>query len=68
MVPHPRHTTPAFEAPRNLLLRMMDTLAEEHMRHTESVINRGQRLGRRMTSVTQPSSASERSSTSPCDR
>ena len=52
--------------PRNLLLRMMDVLAEEHMRHTESVIGRGQR--RRSTSVAQPSSVSERSSTSPCDR
>ena len=53
---------------RGALLRWLDTLAEWQMRHSYSVISRGQTDKATITSVTQPSSANERSSTSPCDR
>lgn len=55
------------QQPRGTLLRMLDTLAEWQMRHSHSVIARTQ-ADATITSVTQPSSANERSSTSPCDR
>ena len=47
---------------------VLDALAEWQMRHSHRLISRGQALNATMTSVTQPSSANERSSTSPCDR
>jgi hypothetical protein len=53
--------------PRGALLRMLDTLAEWQMRHSHRVISRAQADNATMTGVTQPSSANERSSTSPCD-
>jgi hypothetical protein len=53
---------------RGFLLRFMDALAESQMRHAHRLISRGQALSATMTSVTQPSSVNERSSTSPCDR
>jgi len=53
---------------RGVLLRMLDTFAEWQMRHSHSVISRVQTDNATMTGVTQPSSANERSSTSPCDR
>ena len=61
-------TTPEAKPPRGALLRMLDTLAEWQMRHSHSVISRVQTDNATMTGVTQPSSANERSSTSPCDR
>jgi hypothetical protein len=51
--------------PRGVLLRMLDTLAEWQMRHSHSVISRAQPAV--MTSVSQPSSENDRSSTRPCD-
>jgi hypothetical protein len=50
-----------------MLLRWLDALAEWQMRHSHSVISR-QADKATITSVTQPSSVNERSSTSPCDR
>ena len=50
------------------LLRLLDTLAEWQMRHSHSVISRVQTDSATITGVTQPSSANERSSISPCDR
>lgn len=52
--------------PRGKLLRVLDTLAEWQMRHSHSVISRAQ-ADATITSVTQPSSKNECSSTSPCD-
>ena len=52
---------------RGMLLRWLDALAEWQMRHSHSVISR-QADKATITSVTQPSSVNERSSTSPCDR
>jgi hypothetical protein len=51
---------------RGALLRMLDSWAAWQMRHSHQVISRIQPAV--MTSVTQPSSVNERSSTSPCDR
>ena len=59
---HPAETPPH----RNLLLRVMDAIAEQQMRHAHHAIRLTQ--GARMTSVAQPSSTLDRSSTSPCDR
>ena len=59
---------PQSAPPRGALLRMLDRLAEWQMRHSHSVISRVQTDNATMTGVTQPSSANERSSTSPCDR
>jgi ribonuclease PH len=53
---------------RGALLRLLDALAAWQMRHSYSAISRGQALRATITDVTQPSSVSERSSTSPCDR
>jgi hypothetical protein len=53
--------------PRGALLRWLDTLAAWQMRHSHDVISRRQAANATITSVTQPSSANERSSTSPCD-
>jgi hypothetical protein len=53
--------------PRGALLRWVDTLAAWQMRHSHHVISRAQPADATISSVTQPSSANERSSTSPCD-
>jgi hypothetical protein len=53
---------------RGILLRMLDTFAEWQMRHSHSVISRGQADSATISGVTQPSSTNERSSISPCDR
>src|ERR1043165_9691805 len=53
---------------RGALLRWLDTLAAWQMRHSHEVISRVQADSATITGVTQPSSANERSSTSPCDR
>ena len=63
-----RYKSPEPAPPRGKLLRMLDTLAEWQMRHSHSVISRTQADNATITSVIQPSSANERSSTSPCDR
>jgi hypothetical protein len=62
--PHPADDTPH----RGVLLRMLDTLAAWQMNYSHEVISRVQTLNASMTGVTQPSSANDRSSTSPCDR
>ena len=54
--------------PRGALLRWLDALAAWQMRHSHEVISRVQADRATITGVTQPSSANERSSTSPCDR
>jgi hypothetical protein len=56
------------ESHRNRLLRMLDALAEQHMRHSHRVISRGHDERADITSVTQPSSGNTRSNASPCDR
>jgi hypothetical protein len=61
---NPPDATPA----RSALLRWIDTLAAWQMRHSHDVISRVQTDSATITGVTQPSSANERSSTSPCDR
>ncbi len=53
---------------RNPLLRLLDALAERQMRHSLDVIGRSQRARASISSVTQPSSSSERPSISPCER
>jgi len=53
---------------RGGLLRLLDAMAEWQMRHSHDVISRIQPEAATIDSVTQPSSANERSSTSPCDR
>jgi len=50
---------------RNMLLRLLDVLAEQSMRHSHHVINRGHDDRAVITSVSQPSSAIERSSINP---
>jgi hypothetical protein len=59
--------SPESIPPRGKLLRWLDTLAAWQMRHSHSVISRTQADKATITSVTQPSSLNERSSTSPCD-
>ena len=57
---------PSEAAPdRGAFLRMLDTLAEWHMRQSHRVISRAQPLSATMTGVNQPSSENERSSISP---
>ena len=63
-----RPNSPEPTPPRGALLRLLDTLAAWQMRHSHSVISRVQADSATITGVTQPSSANERSSTSPCDR
>ena len=60
--------SPETIPPRGALLRWLDTLAAWQMRHSHEVISRVQADSATITGVTQPSSANERSSTSPCDR
>ena len=60
--------SPEKTAPRGALLRLLDTFAEWQMRHSHSVISRVQPDAAVINSVTQPSSANDRSSTKPCDR
>ncbi len=61
-------TDPVEPDARNLLLRMVDWFAEQHMRNSHRLISRGHEARAAITSVTQPSSAIERSRTSPFDR
>ena len=63
-----RSNAPESPPPRGKVLRLLDTLAEWQMRHSLDVISRTQADNATITGVTQPSSAIERSSTSPCDR
>ena len=53
---------------RGTLLRWLDALAAWQMRHSHKVISRVQADSATITGVTQPSSANDRSSISPCDR
>ena len=46
-------------------MRLLDTLAEWHMRQSHRVISRAQPLSATMTGVNQPSSGNERTSISP---
>jgi hypothetical protein len=50
---------------RGAFLRLLDTLAEWHMRQSHRVISRAQPLAATMTGVNQPSSGKDRSSISP---
>lgn len=63
-----RPNSPETVPSRGALLRMLDTLAAWQMRHSHEVISRIQADSATITGVVQPSSANERSSTSPCDR
>jgi hypothetical protein len=63
-----RSSSPEPSPRRGVLLRLLDTLAEQHMQHAHRQINRRQLRKATITSVTQPSSANVRSSTNPCDR
>jgi hypothetical protein len=63
-----RPNSPEGIPTRGALLRMLDTLAAWQMRHSHEVISRIQTDSATITGVTQPSSANDRSSTSPCDR
>lgn len=60
--------TPDPTNSRGILLRLLDTLAAWQMRHSYCAISRNQLRNATMTGVTQPSSAKQRSSISPCDR
>jgi hypothetical protein len=60
--------TPGPTDSRGMLLRLLDALAVWQMRHSYCVISRNQVRNATMIGVTQPSSANERSSISPCDR
>ena len=57
--------TPEAAPDRGAFLRMLDTLAEWHMRQSHRVISRAQPLSATMTGVNQPSSANDRSSINP---
>jgi hypothetical protein len=59
--------SPQSDPRRGALLRLLDRLAERHMRHSHSVISRAQCARATIRGVNQPSSGNERSSTSPCD-
>jgi len=50
---------------RGAFLRVLDTLAEWHMRQSHRVISRAQPLNATMTGVNQPSSGNDRSSIRP---
>ena len=50
---------------RGALLRLLDILAEWHMRQSHRVISRAQPLAATMSGVNQPSSGKDRSSISP---
>jgi len=56
---------PDAAADRGAFLRLLDTLAEWHMRQSHRVISRAQPLSATMTGVNQPSSGNERSSIKP---
>jgi hypothetical protein len=60
-------SSPESPPRRGRLLRFLDALAEQQMQHSHRQINRRQVRKATITSVTQPSSTNERSSTSPCD-
>jgi hypothetical protein len=63
-----RSNSPESASGRGVLLRLIDIWAEWQMRHSHRVISRAQADNATMVGVSQPSSVSERSSTSPCDR
>lgn len=63
-----RSNSPDPAPARGTLLRWLDTLAAWQMRHSHRVISRVQPDSATITGVVQPSSANDRSSTSPCDR
>src|SRR5262249_47191653 len=60
-----RNPQPDSTDRRGRLLRWLDSYAEWQMRHAYGVINRVQTDKATITSVTQPSSSNERSSTKP---
>jgi hypothetical protein len=60
-------TSPNPVPSRGALLRWLDALAAWQMRHSHEVISRVQADRATMTGVTQPSSATERSTNIPCD-
>jgi hypothetical protein len=62
-----RSTSPDPVPSRGALLRWLDALAAWQMRHSHEVIRRVQADRATMTGVTQPSSATERSTNIPCD-
>ena len=62
-----RPNSPETVPPRGALLRWLDTFAAWQMRHSHEVISRVQSDRATMTGVTQPSSATERSTNIPCD-
>ena len=62
------HGVPGDAAPRGALLRWIDAFAEWKMRDSMRAIGRAQARGACRSSVVQPSSRNERSSTSPCER
>ena len=62
-----RSNSPDPAPSRGALLRWLDTLAAWQMRHSHEVISRVQADSATIIGVTQPSSANERSSISPCD-
>ena len=57
--------TPEAAPDRGAFLRMLDVLAEWHMRQSHRVISRAQPLNATMTGVNQPSSGKDRSSIRP---
>ena len=58
-------SSPESAPHRGALLRLIDTLAERQMSHSHRVISRIQADSATMVGVVQPSSTTERSSTSP---
>ena len=56
---------PEAASDRGAFLRMLDAVAEWHMRQSHRVISRAQPLSATMTGVNQPSSGNERSSIRP---
>ena len=57
--------SPEATPDRGAFLRMLDAMAEWHMRQSHRVISRAQPLSATMTGVNQPSSGNERSSINP---
>ena len=56
---------PDATSDRGAFLRVLDTLAEWHMRQSHRVISRAQPLAATMSGVNQPSSGKDRSSINP---
>ena len=57
--------SPEAVSNRGAFLRMLDAMAEWHMRQSHRVISRAQPLAATMSGVNQPSSGKDRSSISP---